>query len=115
MSDRATPPDRFLVGLAVLTLLSEVAGQRPLVCLVDDAQWLDRASVQAMAFAARRLLADPVAMVFAVREPSHEQELDGLPGMLVEGIGDADAHLLLASAVAGPPGSMVRGRVNPGA
>src|SRR4051794_25361063 len=102
LRDSTTAPDRFLVGLAVLTLLSDVAAERPLICLVDDAQWLDRASVAAMAFAARRLLADPVAMVFAGREPSDEHELDGLPDLVVGGLGDRDARLLLASAVPGP-------------
>ncbi|MEV4417498.1 AAA family ATPase [Catellatospora sp. NPDC049609] len=94
-------PDRFLVGLAVLTLLSDVASQLPLYCVVDDAQWLDRASVQALAFAARRLQADPVALVFAVRRPSGERELVGLPELNVAGLNHADARLLLASAVHG--------------
>jgi DNA-binding CsgD family transcriptional regulator/tetratricopeptide (TPR) repeat protein len=94
------PPDRFLVGLAVLSLLSEVAGDRPLICLVDDAQWLDRASAQALGFAARRLGADPVGLVFAVREPG--AELAGLPELEVAGLGDSDARALLASALAGP-------------
>jgi hypothetical protein len=65
-------PDRLLVGPAAFGLLSAVAEQLPLVCLVDDAQWLDQASAQALAFVARRLLAEPVALVFAVREPSEE-------------------------------------------
>src|SRR6202035_4847317 len=70
-------PDRFLVGLAVLGLVSEVAEELPLVCVVDDEQWLDRASVQALGFVARRLAADPVGLVFAVRVAGGE--LAGLP------------------------------------
>jgi len=94
-------PDRFLVGLAVLSLLADVAEDQPLFCLVDDAQWLDQSSLQSLAFAARRLLADPVALVFAVREPGDERELAGLPGLTVTGLGDLDARVLLASAVRG--------------
>ena len=95
------PPERFLVGLAILSLLSGSAEDQPLACLVDDAQWLDHSSVQALAFAARRLLAEPVALIFAVREPSGERELAGLPELTVAGLGDADARALLASAVHG--------------
>jgi DNA-binding CsgD family transcriptional regulator len=94
-------PDRFLVGLAVLSLLATTAEDQPLACLVDDAQWLDRASVQCLAFAARRLLAEPVALIFAVREPGDDHELAGLPGLAVTGLGDADARAVLASAVGG--------------
>ncbi len=94
-------PDRFLVGLAVLSLLAATAEDQPLACLVDDAQWLDRASVQCLAFAARRLLAEPVALIFAVREPGDDHELAGLPGLAVTGLGDADARAVLALAVGG--------------
>jgi DNA-binding CsgD family transcriptional regulator len=96
-----TAPDRFLVGVAVLSLLSEVADDRPLLCLIDDAQWLDQASAQALGFVARRVAAEPVSMVFAVREPSAERELVGLPELEVEGIGEDDARILLASAIPG--------------
>jgi DNA-binding CsgD family transcriptional regulator len=92
-------PDRLFVGLAVLGLLSEVAEQRPLLCVVDDAQWLDEASAQALAFVARRLLAESVAMLFAVREPS--DEFAGLPELLLEGLRGADARSLLASVIPG--------------
>ena len=92
-------PDRFLVGLAVLGLLSEAAEVRPLLCVIDDAQWLDRASAQALAFVARRMLAEPVAMLFAAREPS--DLLAGLAELVLEGLGDADARALLASVIPG--------------
>jgi predicted ATPase len=99
-------PDGFLVGLAVLSLLSGVAGERPLVCLVDDAQWLDRASAQALGFAARRLDADPVGLVFAAREPG--ADLAGLPELEVGGLQDDDARALLDSALPGPLDERVR-------
>src|SRR6266700_4003729 len=94
-------PDRFLVGLAVLSLLAATAEDQPLACVVDDAQWLDRASVQCLVFAARRLLAEPVALIFAAREPRDDHELAGLPGLAVTGLGDADARAVLALAVGG--------------
>ncbi|GIF48169.1 regulatory LuxR family protein [Asanoa ferruginea] len=93
------PPDRFLVGLAALNLLSASAGSRPVICLIDDVQWLDHASVQALAFVARRLVADPIALVFTQVEPSDGQEFLGLPEMLVTGLNDRDARSLLTSAV----------------
>jgi hypothetical protein len=94
-------PDRFLVGLAVLGLLSEAAAGRPVVCVVDDAQWLDRISAQVLGFVARRLVAEPVALVFAVRDPSEQRDLAGLPELLVEGLADTDARALLASVITG--------------
>ena len=102
-------PDRFLVGLAALSLLSEVAEQQPLLCVIDDAQWLDRASAQALAFVARRLLAEPVALVFATREPG--DEFRGLPELLVGGLRDGDAQELLSSVVRGPLDERVRDRI----
>src|SRR5215212_4894286 len=85
-------PDRFLVALAALSLLAEVAAERPLICFVDDAQWLDAASRQVLGFVARRLLAESVAIVFAVREPSEERELVGLPGLMLGGLPEKDAR-----------------------
>jgi DNA-binding CsgD family transcriptional regulator len=103
--------DRFLVGLAVLSLLSEAAGERPLVCVVDDAQWLDHASAQVLGFVARRLLAESVAMVFSVRDPGDDQRLGNLPAMAVGGLSDADARALLDSATPGRLDERVRDRV----
>jgi DNA-binding CsgD family transcriptional regulator len=99
-------PDRFLVGLAVLGLVSEVAAERPLVCVVDDAQWLDRASVQALGFVSRRLAADPVGLVFAARVAG--AELAGLPELVVEGLAEGDARALLDAALTGPVDERVR-------
>jgi DNA-binding NarL/FixJ family response regulator len=94
-------PEGFLVSLAALSLLSQMAEKRPLVCVVDDAQWLDRESASALSFVARRLAAERIAMLFAVREPGAEQELEGLPELVLGGLGDADARLLLDAAVPG--------------
>ena len=106
----ASAPARYRTGswsgLAALGLLSEVAAERPLLCVVDDEQWLDRASAQALGFAARRLAADPVGLVFAARVPG--QELAALPELVVEGLPEADARALLASALTGPVDARVR-------
>jgi hypothetical protein len=92
-------PDRFFVGLAVLGLLSQVSEDRPVLCVIDDAQWLDRSSAQGLAFVARRLLAESVVMLFAARQRS--DEFAGLPELVVEGLGDPDARVLLASVIPG--------------
>jgi DNA-binding CsgD family transcriptional regulator/tetratricopeptide (TPR) repeat protein len=102
-------PDRFLVGLAVAGLLAETAGERPLVCVVDDQQWLDHASAQALGFAARRLAADPVGLVFAARVPG--QDVAGLPELVVEGLAGDDARKLLESALTGPLDARVRDQI----
>jgi DNA-binding CsgD family transcriptional regulator len=99
-------PDRFLVGLAALSLLSDVAEERPLLCALDDVQWLDGASALALAFVARRLLAEPLAIVFVTREPI--DALSGLPELVLGGIGDDDAGVLLDSAIPGPLDARVR-------
>jgi DNA-binding CsgD family transcriptional regulator len=104
-------PDRFLVGLAVLGLLSEVAGTEPLVCLVEDAQWLDCASAQILGFVARRLGMESVALIFAVRESSGDRDLSGLPELVLDGLGDVDARALLASVIRWPLDEQVRDRI----
>ena len=98
------PPDRFLTGLAVLNLLSDAAGQQPVLCIVDDAQWLDLMSARILAFVARRLAAESVVMVFAVRD-GEKHELAGLAELEIRGLGDADARALagLGAARAGRP------------
>jgi len=92
------PPDRFIVDLAILGLLSEAAEERPLLCVVDDAQWLDNASSLTIAFVARRLLAESVGLVLAARQATGAQELNGLPELLLGGLGETDARALLNSA-----------------
>jgi DNA-binding CsgD family transcriptional regulator len=94
-------PDRFEVGLAIVGLLAEVAEQEPLVCIIDDAQWLDQASARTLAFVARRLMAESVALVFAVRDPAHEQTFAGLPELVVRGLNHEDARGVLGLAIAG--------------
>jgi DNA-binding CsgD family transcriptional regulator len=103
------PPDRFLVGLAVLGLLSEAAGRRPLAGVVDDCQWLDQASAQALAFAARRIQAEGVLLAFAAREPG--PDLEGIPRLLLEGLRDRDARALLRSVVPWPLDEQIRERI----
>jgi AAA ATPase domain len=104
-------PDRFLVGLAVLGLLSAAAEERPLLCLVEDAQWLDDASALILGFIARRLLAESVALVVSVREPTTRRDFDGLPELLLDGLPDNDARALLMRAVPGRLDDRVRERI----
>ena len=95
-------PDRFLVGLATLTLVAEVADQQPLACVVDDAQWLDRASAQILGFVARRLLAERIAVVCAARTGTGDDVLAGLPVLPIDPLGDSDARALLLANMPGP-------------
>ncbi len=97
-----SPPDRFLVGLAALTLFADAAEQQPLLCIVDDAQWLDHASAQILAFVGRRLLAERIALVCAARTGTGDEVLAGLPELPVHGLGDSDARALLLDNVYGP-------------
>ncbi|MGI5290078.1 ATP-binding protein [Nonomuraea polychroma] len=109
---RAGPaPDRLLLGLAVLSLLAAAADERPLVCVIDDAQWLDHASAQVLAFVARRLVAESVACVFAVRGTGEMDGLSGLPVMDVAGLSAGDARALLRSLIPGPLDEQVRDRL----
>src|SRR5262245_55089738 len=105
------PADRFLVGLAVLTLMSAAAEEQPLVCLIDDAQWLDQVSGQMLAFVARRLLAESIALVFAVRESGAPPELADLPEHTVGGLADTDARALLDAVYPGRLDERVRDRI----
>jgi DNA-binding CsgD family transcriptional regulator len=105
------PPDRFFVGLALLGLLAAHAEERPVVCLVDDAQWLDRASVQALSFVARRLRAECVAIVLAERDGDAPSEFEGLPEVRLTGLSEDDAALLVNSSIIGPVDRSVRRRI----
>ncbi len=101
----APPADRFLVALAVLTLLAEVASAAPLVCVIDDVQWLDPESAVVLGFAARRLHAERVVLLFAVREPAGQMPaLAGLPELAIGGLDDAAAMELLSALTPGPAG-----------
>lgn len=104
-------PDRFLVGLAVLGLLSEAAEQRPVICLIDDVQWLDRASVQTVGFVARRLGAEAVGIVLAQRTSDDDPDLGRLPHLAIGGLSDVDAQNLLSSLATGPLDERVRDRI----
>jgi DNA-binding CsgD family transcriptional regulator len=105
------PPDRFLVGLAALTLFAEVAEQRPLVCIVDDSQWLDQVSAQIIGFVARRLLAERVALVFAARTGIGDDALPDLPVLFIEGLGESDARAILLDNLKGPLDAAVRDQI----
>ena len=104
-------PNRFLVGLAVLGLLSDVAEEKPLLWIVDDAQWLDEASSQTLAFVARRLGAESVAMVVAMRDPAGKDDFDRLHELAVSGLGESDARALLETVLTGPLDDAVRDRL----
>jgi DNA-binding CsgD family transcriptional regulator len=106
------PPDRFLVGLATLTLLTDAAAERPILCVVDDAQWLDRVSVEVLGFVARRLFADRVGMLFAVREDERVPAvLEGLPQLRVSGLPGDEAGALLARSAGLPLEERVSQRI----
>ncbi|MFI2366566.1 AAA family ATPase [Promicromonospora sp. NPDC019610] len=105
------PPEALLVGLAVLGLFAEAAAERPLLCVVDDAQWVDRMSEVILTFVARRLQAESVALVLALRSPGDEQVLPGLPELRLDGLPDADAAALLDTALPGPVDDHVRARI----
>jgi len=109
--DGGPAPDRFLLGLATLSLLAEIADERPLLCVIDDAQWLDGASALAFAFVARRLMAEPISLLFAVREPIDVRELAGLPELLIGGLSEDDVRVLLYSTLPGRLDERVRDRI----
>ncbi len=105
------PPDRFLVALATLSLLAEVALKRPLLCIVDDVQWLDAASSQVFGFVGRRLLGESVLLLLALREPVADRHLAGLPELTLRGLTDVDARALLVAAIPGRVDDRIRDRI----
>ena len=110
--DAGGSPDRFLVAVATLSLLAGAAGERPVLCVVDDAQWLDQASAQVLGFVGRRLLAEPIALVFAVRSPAAAPDhLAGLPELTLRGLDDESARSLLASITHAPLDELVGDRI----
>jgi hypothetical protein len=109
--DLGDAPDRFLVALATLSLLAEVAEKRPLLCAIDDAQWLDAASGQVLGFVARRILAESVMMVFAIREPTEDHNFVGLSELRLQGLNDDDARALLVANIPGRVDARVRDRI----
>ncbi|MGP4051809.1 ATP-binding protein [Streptomyces sp. 2A115] len=109
---KGASPSRFLIGLAVLSQLAVVAEERPLICLVDDAQWLDRASAQVLGFVARRLVAESVGFVFSVRASEDEEPtFEGLPELSVRGLNEPDARSLLDSVAPGRIDERIRSRI----
>ncbi|NMO49667.1 helix-turn-helix domain-containing protein [Actinoplanes sp. TBRC 11911] len=108
---KGSPPDHLLVGLAVLSLFAEAAAEQPLVCVIDDLQWLDRMSEVILTFVARRLDAESVGLILASRCPAGDQLMLGLPEMRVDGLPDADARALLESVLTGPVDARVRDRI----
>ena len=107
----SAPPDRFLAGLGVLSLAAEAADAQPVLCVIDDAQWIDQTSLQALAFAARRLYGESVAMIFATRTGIQVPDLAGLPELVLAGLPDPDARAVLATVVPGRLDERVRDRI----
>ena len=105
------PPDRFLLSLAALSLLADVAADRPLLCIIDDAQWLDRPSAQVLVSAARRLKADSVVLLLAERQPDEPSQFSGLPELVLEGVSDAGARQLFGALIPGRVDESVLARV----
>jgi DNA-binding CsgD family transcriptional regulator/tetratricopeptide (TPR) repeat protein len=105
------PPDRFMVGVAVLGLLSDSAEPQPVVCLVDDAQWIDRASSQVLGFVARRLVAESVVLIFAARASADMPDLAGVPELTMGPLAESDARAVLESAITGKLDQSVRDRI----